>query len=201
MFSYIKGTVENLATDYAVVENNGIGYKLFVPASQIGLFPQRGNEIKLYTYLQVKEDGLVLFGFLDNDSLGIFRQLLGVSGVGAKSALGILSVMTPNDLRTAILTQDAKGISKAPGIGAKTAQRIIIDLKDKVSLDDIMPGGDSVSSGEFSVKLSVAKQEAADALIALGYSAKEAKDAVARIEEEDSMTVEDYLKKALTFMG
>lgn len=201
MFSYIKGSLEEQNTDSVVVENNGIGYFLFVPISQMKLMPQIGSEVKLYTYMQVKEDGIVLFGFADTDSLDIFKQLLGVSGVGPKGALGILSVLTPNELRTAILTQDAKSISKAPGIGAKTAQRIIIDLKDKVSIDDIALAEDDMPATDVTGDITAAKHEAIEALVALGYSSKEAKEALSKVETDNSFAVEDYLKMALKFMG
>ena len=200
MFSYFKGSLEEINVDFVVVENNGIGYKIFVPASVINSFPARGSEIKLFTYLHVKDDGLSLYGFLDKDSLELFRQLLGVSGVGPKGALGILSVLSPNDLRTAVLSQDAKAISKSPGIGTKTAQKIIIDLKDKVSIDDIVPGDDMpVADGALNV--SGAKNDAIEALTALGYSVKEAKSAVMKVEDDENYTVEDYLKMALKYMG
>lgn len=129
----------------------------------------------------------------------LFRQLLGVSGVGPKGALGILSVLSPNDLRTAVLSQDAKAISKSPGIGTKTAQKIIIDLKDKVSIDDIVPVDDMpVADGALNV--SGAKNDAIEALTALGYSVKEAKSAVMKVEDDENYTVEDYLKMALKYM-
>lgn len=200
MFSYIRGILEEIEETLVVVENNGIGYKIFVPAQQIGIFPARGTEIKLFTYLQVKEDGLTLFGFLDKDSLDLFKKLLTVSGVGPKGALGILSVLSPNDLRIAIISQDSKAISKAPGIGAKTAQRIIIDLKDKVDIDDVVPVGEAASDNGISNQISVAKNEAIEALVALGYSAKEAKEAMANIEDDEALSVEDYLKMGLNFM-
>lgn len=200
MFSYFKGSLEEINVDFVVVENNGIGYKIFVPASVINSFPARGSEIKLFTYLHVKDDGLSLYGFLDKDSLELFRQLLGVSGVGPKGALGILSVLSPNDLRTSVLSQDAKAISKSPGIGTKTAQKIIIDLKDKVSIDDIVPVDDMpVADGALNV--SGAKNDAIEALTALGYSVKEAKSAVMKVEDDENYTVEDYLKMALKYMG
>ena len=200
MFSYFKGSLEEINVDFVVVENNGIGYKIFVPASVINSFPARGSEIKLFTYLHVKDDGLSFYGFLDKDSLELFRQLLGVSGVGPKGALGILSVLSPNDLRTAVLSQDAKAISKSPGIGTKTAQKIIIDLKDKVSIDDIVPVDDMpVADGALNV--SGAKNDAIEALTALGYSVKEAKSAVMKVEDDENYTVEDYLKMALKYMG
>ena len=200
MFSYFKGSLEEINVDFVVVENNGIGYKIFVPASVINSFPARGSEIKLFTYLHVKDDGLSLYGFLDKDSLELFRQLLGVSGVGPKGALGILSVLSPNDLRTAVLSQDAKAISKSPGIGTKTAQKVIIDLKDKVSIDDIVPVDDMpVADGALNV--SGAKNDAIEALTALGYSVKEAKSAVMKVEDDENYAVEDYLKMALKYMG
>jgi len=200
VFSYIKGILEEVGIDSVVLENNGVGYLLSVPAKQIENLPARGSELKLFTYLQVKEDGLNLFGFLDKESLIIFKQLLSVSGVGPKGALSILSIFTPNELRVAILSQDSKAISKASGIGAKTAQRIIIDLKDKVDIDDVVPV-DDVRIAEEAATDSVAKQEAVLALTALGYSTKEAKEAVSHVEDNEEYTVEDYLRFALKFMG
>lgn len=199
MFSYIKGILEEINKDYVVVENNGIGYELYIPSRQIETLPAKGNDIKLFTYLQVKEDGLTMFGFMDKESLCLFKQLLGVSGVGPKSALGILSLLSPNDLRVAILTQDSKTISKAPGIGSKSAQRIIIDLKDKVDIDDVVPVDDYIN--EDLNTDSTAKQEAVMALNALGYSTKEAKEALAHIDNSKEYEVEDYLKMALKYMG
>lgn len=200
MFSYIKGILEEINKDYVVLDNNGIGYELFIPSRQIELLPLRGNEIKLFTYLQVKEDGLTMFGFMDKESLSLFKQLLGVSGVGPKSALGILSMLSPNDLRAAILTQDSKTIAKAPGIGSKSAQRIIIDLKDKVDISDVVPAYDYKVNEDLDTD-STAKQEAIMALNALGYSTKEAKEALSHIDNSKEYEVEDYLKMALKYMG
>lgn len=200
MFSYIKGILEEINKDYVVLDNSGIGYELFIPSRQIELLPLRGNEIKLFTYLQVKEDGLTMFGFMDKESLSLFKQLLGVSGVGPKSALGILSLLSPNDLRAAILTQDSKTIAKAPGIGSKSAQRIIIDLKDKVDINDVAPVDDD-RVNEYLNTDSTAKQEAVMALNALGYSTKEAKEALSHIDNSKEYEVEDYLKMALKYMG
>lgn len=200
MFSYIKGILDEINEDIAVVENNGIGYEIAIPLRQINTLPQRGSEVKIFTYLQVKEDGLSLYGFLDKESLALFKKLLSVSGVGPKSALGILSLFSPNELKVAILSQDSKAIAKAPGIGIKSAQRIIIDLKDKVDILDVVPVDDlSVSQEVYND--SAAKQEALLALNALGYSDKEAKKALSNIEESAELTVEDYLKMALKYMG
>lgn len=200
MLAYVSGTLMEKTMDGVVVDNHGMGYSIQLPASQISQLPPVGEELRVHVFLHVKEDGIFLYGFLDRDSLELFRLLITVSGVGPKGALGILSTLSPSGLRAAILTQDAKAISKAPGVGAKTAQRIIIDLKDKMSSEELLnlavettePVNDQVSEK---------RREAIEALVALGYSAKDAKDAVAQVEgDEDVLTVEDYLKQTLRFM-
>lgn len=132
MISYIRGPLEEKREDSVVVEAGNIGYRIFIPSSVLGELPGLGEEVKIYTYFSVREDGMSLYGFLSKQDLEMFRQLIGVNGVGPKSALGILSALKPDVLRMAVLSGDAKAISKAPGVGAKTAQRIILDLKDKV---------------------------------------------------------------------
>ena len=131
MYAYIKGTLEETGEDYIVVEAGGIGYQIFTTGQTFQYLPSMGEEVKVYTYLHVREDAMILFGFLTKDDLFVFRLLLGVSGIGPKGALAILSVMTTDDLRFAVLGDDAKAIAKAPGVGAKTAQRLILELKDK----------------------------------------------------------------------
>lgn len=200
MFSYIKGILEEVDTNSVVIENNGIGYELSIPAKEIECLPPKGREVKLFTYLQVREDALALFGFSDKESLNMFKQLLLVSGVGPKAAIAILSALSVNELKVAILSQDSKVISKAQGIGAKTAQRIIIDLKDKVNIDDVVLKDDNHMSEVQNIS-SAAKKEAVLALTALGYSSKEAEQAVAQVDDDEEYTVEDYLKLALKFMG
>ena len=165
--------------------------------------PGLGEEVRIYTYLQVREDGLSLFGFLSRGELAMFRQLLGVGGIGPKGALGILSALRPDDLRLAVISGDAKAIAKAPGVGIKTAQRIILDLKDKVSMEDILPAeafaGDRQPEGG-DLSLGAAGKEAMEALTALGYSPMEASRAVRRVEISGDMTAEDVLKQSLKFL-
>ena len=149
MISYVKGILAEKAKDRIVVESGMMGIGIFVPMSVLEVLPPLGEEVKIYTHLQVREDDMSLYGFLSRSDLEMFRQLLGVNGIGPKGALGILSALRPEDLRLAVMTGDAKAISRAPGVGAKTAQRIILDLKDKVQAEDLLTplldGGAAVS--------------------------------------------------------
>lgn len=159
--------------------------------------------MRIYTYLQVKEDALNLFGFRSRQDLKMFKQLLGVNGIGPKGALGLLSAMRPDDLRLAVISGDAKAISKAPGIGLKTAQRLILDLKDKISVEEILMT-DPEDAGTAPARtggLPDAGKEAVDALTALGYSAMEATKAVRQVEITEQMTAEDVLKASLRHLS
>ena len=151
MISYIKGALGAVEDDVIVVETGGIGLAVHVPLSLLEELPALGEEVTVYTYFQVREDAMTLYGFLHRQDREMFKQLIGVNGIGPKGALGILSIMRPDDLRIAIVSGDAKAISKAPGIGAKTAQRLILDLKDKVDLEEVMMasfgGGKEDTSG------------------------------------------------------
>ena len=138
MISYIKGALGAVEDDVIVVETGGIGLAVHVPLSLLEELPPLGEEVTVYTYFQVREDAMTLYGFLHRQDREMFKQLLGVNGIGPKGALGILSVMRPDELRIAIVSGDSKAISRAPGIGAKTAQRLILDLKDKVDLEEVM---------------------------------------------------------------
>ena len=202
VISYVKGSLEERFEDSVVVEAGGIGYRIFVPTSVLESLPKNGDTVKIYTYFSVREDAMSLFGFLSRQDLEMFRQLIGVNGVGPKSALGILSALRPDALRLAVISGDAKAISKAPGVGSKTAQRIILDLKDKVKADDILDGFAEPISGntESSVVGDVGK-EAIEALTALGYSASEASGVVKKVTITESMTAEDVLKAALKHLA
>ncbi|MDE6635564.1 MAG: Holliday junction branch migration protein RuvA, partial [Lachnospiraceae bacterium] len=136
MIAYIKGRLSMIMENEIIVENNGIGFNIMVPASLINEHPNTGSEVFIHTYMNVREDAMQLFGFLDRDDLMMFGKLITVNGVGPKGALGILSALSPDDLRFAILSEDVKAIAKAPGIGAKTASKLILELKDKVDLDE-----------------------------------------------------------------
>ena len=158
--------------------------------------------MKIYTYFSVREDAMSLYGFLSRQDLEMFRQLIGVNGVGPKSALGILSALSPDVLRLAVLSGDAKAISKAPGVGSKTAQRIILDLKDKVKAEDILDGYTEQVSGHGEVSnVGAIGKEAIEALTALGYSASEASGVVKKVTITESMTAEDVLKAALKHLA
>ncbi len=201
MYSYIKGELVEIMDDIIVVEAGQIGYNIHIPASMIDNFTGTGQDVKIYTYLQVKEDDMQLYGFLTRDDLNIFKLLLGVNGIGPKGALAVLSVMTPDDLRFAVLGEDAKAIAKAPGIGTKTAQRVILELKDKLSLEDAFEAKTTHVAEANTNSLSSVKNEAVQALVALGYSSSEALKAINGVELTENITVEEVLKEALKQMA
>ncbi|MCR5691640.1 MAG: Holliday junction branch migration protein RuvA [Eubacterium sp.] len=200
MISFVKGILEEKRTESIVVENQGIGFEILVPATVLDELPQTGNQVKIFTYMHVKEDDMKLFGFLSGEDLEMFKLLIKVNGIGPKGALAILSVMDVDQLRFAILADDAKAISKAPGIGAKTASKLILELKDKVDLEDMLRGPQKEGKAESRPTVSSAGKEAIEALVALGYSSTEATQAVRQVDIEDHMTVEDVLKLSLKNM-
>ena len=201
MYAYIKGILAEVNTDSIVIENQGIGYQVYVSLQALEELPAIGIAVKVYTYLHVREDAMVLFGFPDREDLKMFQMLLTVSGVGPKGALGILSALSGDDLRFAILSGDSKAISKAPGIGAKTAQRVILELKDKVSLEDAFETKTAHIAGGNVMVNGTVKNEAIQALVALGYSSSEAMKAVSQVEISQEHKVEDVLKLALKHMA
>ena len=202
MYAYIKGELAEKNIDHIVVEAGGIGYLIYVPAQSIDYLPDEGDQIKVYTYLYIREDAMVLYGFLTKDDLEIFKMLITVSGIGPKGGLGILSTLSADDLRFAILSGDSKTISKAPGIGAKTAQRVIIDLKDKMSLEEAFEKKlENNADGVQKTLNSSTQNDAVLALSALGYSSAESLKAVSKVDITDDMDVEDVLKLALKNMS
>ena len=206
MISYIKGPLTAIEEDVIVAEAGGVGMGIHVPLSVLARLPGIGREVTVYTYFQVREDAMSLYGFLNRQDREMFRQLIGVNGVGPKAALGILSTMTPDDLRMAIVTGDAKAISRAPGIGPKTAQRLILDLKDKVSMEEVLgnlalPSDGGASAALGTIGMGEAAKEAVQALVALGYSNMEANKAVKQVEVTETMTAEDVLKASLRYLS
>ena len=203
MISYIRGTLAEKNEDSAVVEAHGVGYQIFVPVPVLSELPPLGESVKIYTYFNVREDGMSLFGFLSRQDLAMFKQLIGVNGIGPKSGLGILSALKPDVLRMAVASGDAKAISRAPGVGPKTAQRIILDLKDKIRPEDLLAGGleESLAVPEEISGVGQAGKEAVEALTALGYSAAEAAGAVKKVKITEEMTAEDVLKGALRHLA
>ncbi len=201
MIGYIKGTVEELTPDRLLLENNGIGYEIFVPASLLDAGIRQGQELKVYTYLNVREDALQLFGFRSREELQIYRLLLGISGIGPKAAIGILSAMSVDTLRFAVLSDDAAAIAKAPGIGKKTAQKLILELKDKFRLEDAFEQKFSAGQPESAALNGAdASSDAVQALVALGYSGTEALQAVRKVDGAADMDTEAVLKAALKYL-
>lgn len=202
MYAYIKGILAEITEDAIIVENQGIGYEIAVPGQVFDYLPSVGEEVKIYTYHYVREDAILLYGFLTKEDVWIFKMLIGVSGIGPKGALAILSVLSTDDLRFAILGDDAKAIAKAPGVGAKTAQRVIIELKDKLSLEDAFEQklANQAQKAELNPAVGV-KNEAILALTSLGYSQSEALKVLQGIEISPDDQVEDVLKMALKQMA
>lgn len=178
MLSYVKGELEEIIGNTIVVENNGIGINIFVPATVLESLPSIGEEIKVYTYLYVREDAINVYGFLSRDDLNIFKMLITVNGIGPKGALGILSTISCNDLRYAVLSDDVATIKAAPGIGAKTAQKLIIELKDKIKLESEETAFINLNKAKSGGDELMLKNDAIEALVALGFAQKEAIGAV-----------------------
>ena len=200
MVRFLRGQYLYYESGAIVIETSGgIGFRVFVSDTSSILTKREGDEIEVYTYMQVKEDGMALYGFADTEGLALFEQLITVKGVGPKAGLAIMSLGTPNQIKAVISGGDAASIAMAPGIGKKTAERVILELKDKVSAlplegDDLTAGiapAAAPGSGE--------RGEAVIALTTLGYSKKEAESAVASVPEE-GLSAEEYVKKSLKFL-
>lgn len=196
MYAYIKGELIEQSVDHIVLENNGIGYRIFTPQPKAQVQVVPGEEIKVYTYLNVKEDALTLFGFYTKDDLEMFKALISVNKIGPKGALSILSTLSTDDLRFALLSGDDKLIAKAPGIGLKTAQKAIIELKDKVNLGETFEHSYENASEEISAETDL-RGEVIMALTALGYDRSEVLSALKHVEITTDMDVEMLLKLTL----
>lgn len=199
MIAYIIGEITDISEDSVVIETNGMGFNVFVTS---GYQYSIGQEVKIYTYTNVKEDAFSLFGFEDKEQLTLFKMLLTVNGIGPKGALAILSCMSTTDLRFAIYNEDAGAIAKANGIGKKTAERVILDLKDKIKLSDnrdmpntLLKGNDTTLTG-----FDEQRRDAIEALTALGYSSSEAVKAVSKVEMSEGMTADAILKQSLKYL-
>ena len=202
MIAYVNGVVDIISEDNVVLDVGGIGYNIKISASTAEKLPGAGKQVKLYTYTSVREDAIQLFGFLSRNDLDIFKKCISVSGIGPKGALAILSVLDADSLRFAIMSGDVKAITKAPGIGARTAERLILELKDKIKVDDTAIGREIESAGAENAGLedSPQKREAVEALVSLGYGNAEAVKAVNAIEGIESMDSGAVLKAALKKM-
>lgn len=199
MIAYVNGIVEHVTEDNAVLDVNGIGYNVKISSNTASRLPGVGERVKLYTYTCVREDAFQLYGFLSRNDLEIFKQCITVSGIGPKGALAILSSLDADSLRFAILAGDAKAISKAPGIGAKTAERLILELKGKITAMDTQIGQEIAAQGSV-IADTPQKKEAMEALVALGYGQAEAMKAVNAIDNIEALDSGAVLKAALKKM-
>ncbi|WP_346938384.1 Holliday junction branch migration protein RuvA [uncultured Clostridium sp.] len=195
MYEYIKGIFKSIEKEYIVIECGNIGYKIFTSGSTLSNIPTIDQQVKIYTHQIVREDFIGLYGFLTREEISMFNLLISINGVGPKAALSLMSIANVSTLKYAIITDDDKLITKAPGIGKKTAQRIILELKDKINIEDAIPKGATINHIDIdNEKLS----EAVGALIALGYSDKEAEKAVEKADR--SKSVEDIIKECLKIL-
>ena len=196
MYEYIKGKYIGINKDYVIIENNGIGYKIFTSGATMAEMPKVSEEVQLYLEQIVREDFIGLYGFKDREELEMFKLLISISGVGAKAALSLLSISRINNLKYAIIMEDDKHLCRAPGIGKKTAGRIILELKDKIKTDEVSEGVD-IQQGFEDMAPSNANAigEALGALLSLGYSEKEAESALKKVNREE--TVENIIKECL----
>ncbi len=197
MYAYINGKIADKMNNYVIIDNGGIGYKIFMSPSVIEKLPDVGENLKVYTYYYVREDNIALYGFRSNEELRMFELLLSVSGIGAKSALQILSSITPSSFALAVISNDVSKIVKIPGIGNKTAARIILELKDKLKTEQEVCQNEKISKV---IDLEEKDTEAITALQVLGYTRKEISKTLEKIDTQN-LTVEEIIKKALATLG
>lgn len=197
MISYIKGKLEAKNIDSVIIEVGGIGYKIFMSVNSMDRLGEAWTDVKVYTYMRVREDDISLFGFCTNEELKMFEQLLGVSGVGAKSALSILANISPSSFALAIITGDINTLKGLPGIGAKSAQRMILELKDKMKTQE------AIETEVVPIKTTIKSDKAKDAIEALqvlGYSRRDIELIMAKINTEE-LSVEEIIKQGLKYLG
>lgn len=197
MISFVKGSLADVTENSIILDTGSIGYEIFVTGNDIEKCKTDRQEIKLYTYFSVREDAMQLYGFLSRDDLDMFRLLIGVSGIGPKGAIGVLSGISADDLRFAVLSDDVKTISRAPGIGKKTAQKLILELKDKLKLEDAFELKLAHQEEIDTAGITDSRQEAVEALVALGYSSADALRAVRQVKDIAGDDAEAVLKAAL----
>ena len=196
MIGFIRGVLAEKGSGYIIVDVNGVGYEIFVPANSHAYLSAEGSEVMVYTAMMVREDDVSLYGFMRRGELDAFKKLITVSGVGAKAAISIMSSFTMEQLQQAIVFEDAKTLTKASGVGKKTAERIVLELKDKFSMEGVKADEMIPANPELLHGVQDARGEAVDALIALGYTRAEASAAMAGVKDQD-LTAEEYIKLAL----
>lgn len=195
MIAYIKGTLIERLADSIVIDTGGFGMEVYVPSVLMDKLPRNGEEVKLHTYFKISEDAMSLYGFNDKEELELFKSLLSVSGIGARIALAIMSTFKTIELKQAIVTEDIKFISKAPGVGAKMAKRMVLELKDKITSLELV--SHDIGLGIMDTKSNADIDEAKLALVALGYKEYDALNAIKQVEGYEQMAASDLLKQAL----
>lgn len=198
MFAYIKGNFEEKGNNYVVIDVGGVGYKIFMSNMAISALGETGNVVKVHTYYHVREDNISLYGFVTKEELKLFELLISVSGVGAKSAISMLSAISPSDFAMAIISEDVASIKKVPGVGAKTAQRIILELKDKLKKEELSEGGESET-----VTFEASSDEANEAIAALqilGYTKKDIEKVFAKLDLSGK-TTQEIIKIGLQYLS
>ena len=197
MFAYIKGSLEEKSSDYVVVETAGVGYKIFMSTSAIMTMPECGNTVKVHTYYHVREDNISLYGFNTKEELKLFELLISVSGIGSKSAISILSHITPPSFALAVITEDVKKLTELPGIGKKSAQRMILELKDKLKSQEVE---EEIQIEKAVINSDENTEEAIAALQILGYAKKEIEQVLAQIDMQN-MSTEEIIKAGLKYLS
>lgn len=196
MIAYLKGIIDIKRQDYVVIDVHGVGYKIFMPEGAIQNL-EVDSEVKIYTFMRVREDDVSLYGFLNVEELAMFELLISVGGIGAKSAVGILSNIAPSKFALAVITDDVTTLKKLPGIGAKTAQRIILELKDKIKTQEATEQENEIKQ---KTEVSDSAKDAIEALQVLGYTRKEVEEAISKIGESN-LTTEEIIKQGLKYLG
>ena len=196
MIAYLKGIIDIKRQDYVVIDVHGVGYKIFMPEGAIQNL-EVDSEAKIYTFMRVREDDVSLYGFLNVEELAMFELLISVGGIGAKSAVGILSNIAPSKFALAVITDDVSTLKKLPGIGAKTAQRIILELKDKIKTQEATEQESEIKQ---KIEVSDSAKDAIEALQVLGYTRKEVEEAISKIGDSN-LTTEEIIKQGLKYLG
>ena len=197
MFAYIKGTLEEKGNGYVIVETGGIGYKIFMSNTSIGILGELKQTVKVHTYYYVREDNISLYGFVTKEELSMFELLLSVSGIGAKSAITMLSNIEPSAFALAVITNDIKKLTKIPGVGTKSAQRIVLELKDKLKADRELAKSEEIVNV---IEKEESLDEATAASQILGYNIRDIEKAYEKFDRK-SMSTEDVIKAALRYLG
>lgn len=200
MFAYIKGKYEDNGIDNIVIDVGGIGYKIYMPYTSIEKIGNLGDVVKVHTYYYVREDNISIYGFATKEELRVFELLLLVSGVGCKMALNILSGISPYDFSLAVISSDIKSLTKISGVGPKVAQRIILELKDRLKTETALQG-ETTKKVEVDILENNNINEAISALQVLGYSVKDIKEVINKIENVQEMNIEEIIKQGLKYLG